>query len=92
MLLTRPLERLRGLLFRKPDGRFYVLAPCRDVHTFGMRCDIDVAFVGREGQVCAMYYRVGRGRRLRCANARMVIERFSCDEPWLVAGARGRQD
>lgn len=38
-------ERLRGLLATQlDDGAALVIAPCRQVHTFGMRYPIDVAF------------------------------------------------
>lgn len=47
---TRAARR-RGLLGRTRVDGVLVLAPCRQVHTFGMRCPIDVAFVSRRGRV-----------------------------------------
>ena len=43
--------RRRGLLGRVAVDGVLVLAPCRQVHTIGMRCPIDVAFVARDGRV-----------------------------------------
>jgi uncharacterized membrane protein (UPF0127 family) len=42
------LERLAGLLRTRhlPSGAGLWIAPCRCVHTFGMRYPIDLAFVG----------------------------------------------
>lgn len=50
------LERLAGLLGtrRLPPGSALWIAPCRGVHTFGMRYPIDVAFVGPGGVVIAV--------------------------------------
>ena len=43
--------RTRGLLGRDGIDGVLVLRPCRNVHTFGMRFAIDVAFCDREGVV-----------------------------------------
>jgi len=45
------VARRRGLIGRDRIDGILVLAPCRQVHTFGMRFPIDVAFVGRGGRV-----------------------------------------
>ena len=44
-------ERARGLLGREDLEGVIVLRPCRQVHTFGMRFPIDVAFCDRYGFV-----------------------------------------
>ena len=46
-------ERARGLLGRSslPQGQSMWLAPCRSIHTIGMRFAIDVAFCDTEGVV-----------------------------------------
>jgi uncharacterized membrane protein (UPF0127 family) len=46
-------SRARGLLGGHPwEGRDgLLLVPCRNVHTFGMRCPIDVAFLDAGGRV-----------------------------------------
>ena len=43
--------RTRGLLGRDGIEGALVLTPCRQVHTFGLRFPIDVAFCRRDGRV-----------------------------------------
>lgn len=43
--------RARGLLGRDGIDGVMVLRPCRNVHTFGMRFPIDVAFCDGDGRV-----------------------------------------
>ena len=43
--------RSRGLVGRDGIDGVMVLRPCRNVHTFGMRFPIDVAFCDRDGRV-----------------------------------------
>lgn len=51
------LTRLRGLLGRRgfARGEGLLLKPCRAVHTYGMGFPLDVAFLGPDGRVEAMY-------------------------------------
>ena len=44
-------SRRRGLLGRDDIDGAMVIEPCRWVHTIGMRFDIDVAYVDRDGHV-----------------------------------------
>ena len=44
-------ERVRGLMGREDLEGVLILRPCRQVHTFGMRFPIDVAFCDRYGFV-----------------------------------------
>jgi uncharacterized protein len=46
-----PRRRARGLTGREEFEGVLVLRPCRQVHTFGMRFPIDVAFCDRTGTV-----------------------------------------
>lgn len=85
-LLTGPLQRLRGLLFRKPDATVRLLLPCRDVHTFGMAHALDIAFADAAGRVLESHRSVGPCRRLRCHRAAMVAERFASAAPWPEPG------
>jgi uncharacterized membrane protein (UPF0127 family) len=61
-----PFGRLRGLLGRPPPpaGQALWIAPCRQVHTLGMRYPIDVVHLDREGRVLLVEtlepWRVGR--------------------------------
>ena len=49
----RMRERAKGLLGTRslPPGRALLIAPARQVHTFGMRYPIDIIFCGREWEV-----------------------------------------
>ena len=45
--------RKKGLLGREsvPDDYVLIIAPCNSIHTFFMRCPIDVVFVSKDGTV-----------------------------------------
>lgn len=79
-------ERMRGLLFREPDEVTRLLVPCHDVHTFGMKHPLDIAFISKDGSVLEVHRRVDGGRRIKRKGASMVAERFSQDGEWLKAG------
>lgn len=83
-------ERMRGMLFRKPDGVTRLLVPCQDVHTFGMRHPLDVAFISKEGAVLEVHRNVRARRRIKRKGASMVAERFAKPGDWLEAGDRIR--
>ena len=74
--------RLRGLLGREGYEGEILLVKCNDIHTFGMRLPIDVAFVDDRGVVIAVYRSVQPGCRLRCPDARAVLERFAAPGAW----------
>jgi uncharacterized membrane protein (UPF0127 family) len=46
-----PGARRRGLLGRERVDGAFVIRPCRQVHTFGMRIPLDVAFCDVRGEV-----------------------------------------
>ena len=50
-------ERARGLLGRSslPAGQAMWLAPCRSIHTVGMRFPIDVVFLDRDARVVTIH-------------------------------------
>ena len=88
-LAGRFRSRVRGLLGARPNEEVLLLMPCNDVHTVGMADPIDIAFVGEDGLVIESYRDVGPRRRLRCARAVGVLERFStCEGPWFAVGER----
>lgn len=79
-------DRLRGMLFRDPDNVTRILIPCRDIHTYGMRYPIDVAFISRDGRVLEVHRNVSTKRRIRRKDASLVAERFSRSGDWLKEG------
>jgi uncharacterized protein len=81
--------RAQGLLGVTPNDEVLLIMPCHDVHTFGMKDAIDIAFVGEDGRVVESHTGVGPRRRLRCGKAAGVMERFSsCEGPWFAEGER----
>ena len=48
---TSRRQRTRGLIGRDAFEGAFILRPCRQVHTFGMRFAIDIAFCDRSGTV-----------------------------------------
>ncbi|MCL1797821.1 MAG: DUF192 domain-containing protein [Eggerthellaceae bacterium] len=90
-LLAGFFERVKGLLFEKPKGQMVLLIPCKRVHTFGMRHNLDIAFLDRGGRVLAAYQNVPPSRSLVERRATGVLERFSNESIlWLKAGERLR--
>lgn len=89
VLATRLSERLLGL--RKPlqyKESVLLLAPCSSIHTFGLRSEIDVAFLDREGFVLKVSRAVKPNTLLSCRRAYATLERFSDKESeWLCEGA-----
>ena len=79
-------QRLRGLFGRRGFAGELLLIPCNDVHTFGMSCPIDVAFIASDGEVLESHRYVAAWRRLRCKQACATLERFARDGPWIDAG------
>ena len=71
--------RLLGLALLSDLPRDYALClpRCSSVHTFGMRFEIDVTFLDREGRALRIDRRVPPGRLLRCRGAAAVLERRS---------------
>lgn len=66
--------RTRGLLGRDGLDGAILLTPAKQVHSFGMRFDLDVAFVDRRGRVLRTV-RLPRNRLTRISlRARSVVE------------------
>lgn len=92
VIVTRGFaSRARGLLLREGAGEagldVLAIPRCCDVHTFGMRRSIDVAFVDRRGFVLHSERAVLPCRRRRVKGASCVLERFAADRPWVSEGA-----
>ena len=80
-------SRLRGLRAHQRWGGVLVLAPCSDIHTFGFKRAIDVAFADEEGQVIAAYRDLQPNVRRRARGAQYTLERWSApDRPWYQPG------
>jgi uncharacterized membrane protein (UPF0127 family) len=69
-------RRLRGLAWRRrvQAGPGLLIPRCSSVHTFGMRFDLDVYFLDREGRVISVRRRVPPSRALWCRGASAVLE------------------
>jgi uncharacterized membrane protein (UPF0127 family) len=69
-------SRLRGLAWRdRAQAPAGLLIPrCSSVHTFGMRFELDVYFLDREGRVLSARRRVPACRFLWCRGASAVLE------------------
>lgn len=81
-------SRLRGLLGRRDYPDLLLLTPCNDIHTFGMRRPIDVAFIASDGTVVESYRWLGARRRVRCKRATSTLERIAESGPWFERGDR----
>jgi uncharacterized membrane protein (UPF0127 family) len=69
-------SRLRGLAWRERSeaGPGLLIPRCSSVHTFGMRFELDVYFLDRDGRVLAVRRRVPPGRVLWHRGAAAVLE------------------
>ena len=64
-----------GLLGRDGIDGVFVLEPCRQVHTFGMRFTIDVAFCAADGRILHVVPEMRPGRVSRIVwRARRALE------------------
>jgi hypothetical protein len=67
--------RLRGLLGHRDPPPFALrLAPCRSIHTFGMRFALDLHWLDASGRPIRVDRDVGPGRIRACRRARAVVE------------------
>jgi len=70
------LKRLTGYMFRKkPHHEAILIKPCRSIHTFFMRFDIDVLFIGENMEIIRKIDGVKPGRIIPpIKGACMVLE------------------
>jgi uncharacterized membrane protein (UPF0127 family) len=69
--------RFRGFLGRERprEGQGILLAPCSAVHTYGMKFDLDLIFVGACGEVLAVAEQLEPGKTSgRVPGSRYVLE------------------
>lgn len=84
---TTITARMRGLLGTDAGEGVLLLAPCRRIHTYGMRYPIDVAFIDRAGCVVLSRRAVEPGNRIGCRKASMTLERpCSYGDRWFEFG------
>lgn len=72
---TSFVQRLRGLLGRLALDKHEALhiAPCRDVHSFGMKYSLDIVFLGEDRNVIKVGL-LKPNRWMMCKEAKSVIE------------------
>jgi len=64
-----------------------LIAPCRRIHTVGMRFALDVAFIDAQGLVLRSLRGLVPGRLpAGCRGAAAVLERRASDKGWFVPG------
>lgn len=80
-------ERMRGLLGTTKESEPVVLLRCSSIHTWGMRYDIDVAFVSGGGKVLKVVRGLAPGRMVSASDAQYVFERPASDGPWPREGS-----
>lgn len=75
--------RARGLagLDALPAGSALRLAPCRSVHTFGMRFALDLLWLDANGRIVRVDEGVAPRRLRTCLRARAVVEVPAGDAP-----------
>lgn len=69
--------RLKGLLGHPPlqAGEGLILNPCHAVHMYGMKQALDIAFLGEDGHVVAVYHDLRPGQRSKYhSDARSALE------------------
>lgn len=60
------LRRLTGYMFRrKPHYPAIVFYPCKDIHTYFMKFDIDLIFLDQDKKVVEIITNVGRNRLIK---------------------------
>lgn len=90
-LAVTPFARMRGMLglsaLAVQEEEVFFLAPCRRIHTIGMRFAIDAAWIAADGQVLRVVRDLAPGRLSRsCSRAVAVLERCARAGDWLRPG------
>jgi len=69
------MQRLRGLLGRTElgDSEALHIAPCSDVHSFGMRYPLDIVFLNETGEVMKTAV-LKPNSWMKCKGAKSVVE------------------
>ena len=88
VILASVFQRAKGLLGSQRNAGPVALVPCASVHTFGMRYDLDIAFVTKDGVVMRSERSVPSGKVLVAFGAYYALERPSSEDPWPECGER----
>lgn len=88
VVATRFWDRVSGFLIKRPHKCILLISPCKSIHTFGMRENLDVAFIDREGLVVRSDQGVSPRKVLYCRGAHSVLERHASDSTWYSKGER----
>ncbi|MDR2671934.1 MAG: DUF192 domain-containing protein [Coriobacteriales bacterium] len=91
VLATSLWARLAGLLDTRvcAAGEALLLAPCKSIHSFGMRSNIDVAFIDKNALILVSERDVPAGCLRSHSRAVAVLERRSCPHLlWPKTGER----
>jgi uncharacterized membrane protein (UPF0127 family) len=84
----RGLARLDAL---PPDHALHI-PRCPAVHTFGMRFDLDLIWLGKDGRVVRVDHGVSPHRMRACRHARSVVETLAGQaDAYLAAGVEREQ-
>lgn len=70
-------DKALGMLVPRNQQTLLVLIPCRSIHTFCMKSNLDVAFISKEGSVLFSERNVKAGRVIKQKKAVCVLERYS---------------
>ena len=76
MRTTNALERMRGLLGRKPlsRGQGLLISPCSSIHTFGMNYPLDLIFLDKRWKINKLFYNLKPFRIVCSPGSFAVIE------------------
>lgn len=85
-VLSTWAERLRGLLGTQEDAVPVLLTRCSSIHTYGMGYHLDVALVGKLGEVLLVRRGLGPREVLSHRDACCVLERPAGPDPWPEEG------
>lgn len=90
VLATSVWARMKGLLGTHCSlntDEVLALIPCKSIHTYGMRFNIDVAFLDSEGMVLRTERNVHPNCMLSCKGAVITLERKSTEnQSWFLPG------
>ena len=84
--------RIRGLIGQKNNSLMICLIPCGSIHTYGMKCAIDVCFCDSNLRVVKSIRGLEPRRHIDCRGAVCVIERFASHDAWPHIGEQVELD